>query len=230
MCLDDRGVAHFEWLQQGRRPVTYIVFDVLHLDGHDLMSQPLRERRGLLEHLVEPGPNWRLSDRHEGPGSGRALLDETIELGAEGVVAKRLDSTYQPGKRSASWRKVKNRHRQEFVVGGFTAGTGARSSTFGSIAVGFYEGERLVFAGTAGSGFNQAQIDEAHRWFAANQVNECPFDPRPPRDIARTCSWCTPARVAEIAFTEWTDEGFLRHPVFLGWRDDKSPRDVTSQP
>ena len=230
VCLDAEGNSRFEWLQQGTYPVTFVAFDVLHIDGHDTTELTFEQRRSLLEQVLDDGPNWFVSELHSGTGSGAALAASTRAGRAEGIVAKRLDSRYQPGKRSPSWRKIKHRSEQEFVVGGYTTGTGSRAGTFGSIAVGYYDGDRLVYAGTAGSGFTQQAIDEAWRWFAENTIAVSPFDPPPPREIARTCRWCRPDRVAQIAFAEWSEAGFLRHPVFLGWRDDKPPREVTSEP
>ncbi len=230
VCFDENGASRFEWLQQGKKPVTFVIFDVLNIDGHDITGLPFEQRRALLEQLVEPGPNWLVSPLHTGPGSGAALAEATKDAGAEGIIAKRLDSLYVPGKRSPSWRKIKHRRVQEFVVGGYTTGSGARESTFGSIAVGFHEHGRLVFAGTAGSGFTQNQLDESMRWFEKHPLTECPFDPKPPRDVVKTSRWTQPLRVAQVAFAEWTTDRLLRHPVFLGWRDDKDPADVTSEP
>jgi bifunctional non-homologous end joining protein LigD len=153
----------------------------------------------------------------------------TRAAGAEGIVAKRLDSIYVAGKRATTWRKIKHRHEQEFVIGGYTTGTGARSTSFGSLTLGYYVGDELRFAGTAGSGLDQAMIDKLFRWMKAHP-SPCPFTPSPPREVMRESVWCEPQLVAQCAFTEWTEEGFMRHPVFLGLRDDKDPRSVTNDP
>jgi bifunctional non-homologous end joining protein LigD len=230
VCFDSAGRSRFEWLQQGSHPVTFVVFDVLGINGHETMGLPYEQRRQLLATLVEPGESWIVPAFSTGLGSGAALASSTQAAGAEGIVAKRLDSPYVPGKRATTWRKIKHRLRQEFVIGGWTEGTGARSSTFGSVALGYYEGDELRFCGTAGSGFDQARLDSTHRWMKAHELPVCPFTPTPPREVTRVSRWCQPLLIAECAFAEWTAEGLMRHPVFLGLRDDKSPHDVTRSP
>jgi bifunctional non-homologous end joining protein LigD len=227
VCLDEDGVAHFEWLQKGTVPPVFVAFDVLAVNGHDTMALPFEQRRSLLEQLVEPGDVWRVSEVHKGPGAGARVLAETLVSGSEGVMAKRLNSVYVPGKRSPNWRKIKHRKRQEFVVGAFLRGSGSREATFGSFAVGYYAGDRFVFCGTVGSGLTQAQLDSLWKWYKANKTDTCPFDPKPPRDVIKEAMWVQPELVIEVAFGEWTTDGMLRHPVFLGVRDDKDPRQVT---
>ena len=229
-CFDEQGRTRFEWLQQGTKPVTFVIFDVLAVNGQETMGLPYEQRRTLLSSLVEPGGPWIVPDYVTGTGKGAELSELTRAAGAEGIMAKRLDSIYVPGKRATTWRKIKHRHEQEFVIGGFTVGTGARESTFGSLTLGYYEGDELRFAGTAGSGLNQATLDKLFRWMKAHPLTACPFTPRPPRETVRESIWCEPLLVAQCAFAEWTEEGVMRHPVFLGLRDDKDPRDVTNQP
>jgi bifunctional non-homologous end joining protein LigD len=230
VCLDEHGVAHFEWLQRNSVPPVFVAFDVLAVNGHDTMNLPFEQRRRLLEQLVEPGEYWRVSELHTGPGSGATLVAQTEAVGHEGVMAKRLNSVYVPGKRSTNWRKIKHRKRQEFVVGAFLKGSGSREATFGSFAVGYYEGERFVFCGTVGSGLTQADLDSLWKWYKANKIATCPFHEKPPRDVVKESMWVRPELVIEVAFGEWTSDGFLRHPVFLGVRDDKDPRQVTKDP
>jgi bifunctional non-homologous end joining protein LigD len=228
-CFDEHGRTRFEWLQQGTKPVTFVIFDVLGINGHETMGLPYEQRRELLSSLVEPGGPWLVADSVTGTGKGAELAELTRAVGAEGIVAKRLDSTYVPGKRATTWRKIKHRHEQEFVIGGYTTGTGARSTSFGSLALGYYLGDELRFAGTAGSGLDHATIDKLFRWMKSHPA-PCPFTPPPPREVVRESVWCEPLLVAQCAFTEWTEEGLMRHPVFLGLRDDKDPSEVTNQP
>jgi bifunctional non-homologous end joining protein LigD len=211
-------------------PVSFAVFDLLRLDGHDLCALPWRDRRRLLEALLEAGPSWRLSPVHD---DGAELLEVARDQGLEGIVSKRVDSPYLPGKRSPSWRKVKVRRRQEFVVGGWWPGTGNRTGGLGSLIVGVHDaaaaGRPLRFAGKVGTGFTAATLAEYERLFASLATDECPFDPPPPRAVARQARWVRPEMVVEVEFAEWTSEGVLRHPSHLGRRIDKDPRDVVRE-
>jgi bifunctional non-homologous end joining protein LigD len=210
-------------------PASYIVFDILHLDGHDLTALPLADRRRLLDQVLDPGPVWRTSPLHD---DGAALVAAAVERGLEGVVAKRLDSPYEPGKRTRAWRKVKVRRRQEMVVGGWLPGEGNRAGRIGALLVGYHEraGDPgpLRYAGRVGSGFNEAELARLAAALSPLEVADCPFDPFPPRsDILRGPTWVRPELVAELAFAEWTEDGRLRHPSYLGTRDDKAAADVT---
>jgi bifunctional non-homologous end joining protein LigD len=210
-------------------PVSYIVFDVLHLDGNDLTALPLADRRRLLDQLLDPGPAWRSSPVHD---DGAALLTAADERGLEGVVAKRLDSTYEPGKRTRAWRKVKVRRRQEMVVGGWLPGEGNRAGRIGALLVGYHDragdGGPLRYAGRVGTGFTEAELARLSAALGPLETDACPFDPPPPRpDIARGPTWVRPDLVAELAFAEWTGDDRLRHPSYLGLRTDKSATDVT---
>jgi bifunctional non-homologous end joining protein LigD len=246
VATDEHGVPSFGRLQQrmhvanaaeARRrsadvPVSYVVFDLLHLDGHDVTGLPLRDRRKLLESVLEPGPVWRTSPMHD---DGEALRDAAEERGLEGVVAKRLDSPYEPGKRTRTWLKVKVRRRQEMVVGGWLAGEGNRSGRIGALLVGYHDapgdGGPLRYAGRVGTGFSEAELARLAGILAPLAVDECPFDPRPPKgDLVRGATWVRPELVAELEFGEWTNDGRLRHPSYLGLRDDKSAADVTRDP
>jgi len=213
-------------------PVTFVVFDLLHLDGHDLTSLPLRDRRRLLDEVLEPGPCWQRSPLHD---DGQALLDAATAQGLEGVVAKRLDSPYEPGKRVRTWLKVKVRHQQELVVGGWLPGEGNRSGRIGALLVGYHDeagdGRPLRFAGRVGTGFTDAELRRLEGLLAPLSTDACPFDPPPPRsELRRGPRWVRPELVAELAFGEWTSDGRLRHPSYLGLRDDKAPADVTRDP
>jgi bifunctional non-homologous end joining protein LigD len=210
-------------------PVAYVVFDLLHLDGHDLCGLPLTDRRRLLEQVLDPGPRWRISPEHD---DGEALLEAATETGLEGLVAKRKDSTYEPGKRTRSWLKVKVRLRQEMVVGGWLPGEGNRTGQLGALLVGYHDapgdGGPLRFAGRVGTGFKQAELTRLGGLLADLATDECPFDPPPPRaEILRRPRWVRPELVAELEFGEWTHDDRLRHPSYLGLRNDKPAADVT---
>lgn len=213
VVLDDAGRPRFELIQQHRRQAAYYVFDVLSVDGRDTIGVPYEERRALLAELVEPGDNWAVPAHRIGDGA--ALLAATAEQELEGVMAKRLGSTYVPGKRSQNWRKVKNRIRVEVVIGGFTTGSGNRASTFGALLVGRYDGDALVFAGGVGTGFNQALLESLTGRLRDLRTTECPFDPTPPREYVRNATWVEPELRAVIEIAEFTNEGFVRHASFL---------------
>ena len=210
-------------------PVAYLVFDLLHLDGHDLCGLPLSDRRRLLDQVLDPGPRWRVSPLHD---DGPALLQAARDRELEGVVAKRLDSTYEPGKRTRTWLKVKVRLRQEMVVGGWLPGEGNRTGRIGALLVGYHDAPRdggpLRFAGRVGTGFKDAELMRLGALFADLATDDCPFDPPPPRaEILRGPRWVQPELVAELEFGEWTHDDRLRHPSYLGLRDDKAAEDVT---
>jgi bifunctional non-homologous end joining protein LigD len=211
-------------------PVSMAVFDLLWLDGHDLCALPWSERRRLLVDLVDPGPSWRVSPVHD---DGPTLLAIAEEQGLEGIVSKRVGSPYLPGKRSPSWLKVKVRRRQELVVGGWWPGTGNRAGRLGSLVVGVHDPDRpgnpLVYAGKVGTGFDERSLREYDALLAPLRTDECPFDPEPPRAIARQATWVRPEVVIEAEFGEWTSEGVLRHPSHLGRRIDKPAADVVRE-
>jgi bifunctional non-homologous end joining protein LigD len=153
------------------------------------------------------------------------------DQGLEGLVAKRVDSTYQPGRRSPSWRKVKVRPQQEFVVGGWASGEGRRRDTMGSLLIGYHDRDgALRYAGRVGTGFTERELDRLMRLLLPLARETSPFDPLPPRDHRRDATWVEPTLVVEVAYGEWTPDGQLRHPAYLGQRDDKEARDVTRDP
>lgn len=212
-------------------PVAYVAFDLLHLDGNDLTTLPLAARRRLLDQVLEPEARWRCSPLHD---DGPALLEAAINRGLEGVVAKRLDSVYEPGKRSRSWLKVKVRRRQEMVVGGWLPGEGNRHGRIGALLVGYHEvpgAVALRFAGRVGTGFSDIELERLARLFGPLESDRCPFEPPPPKaEIARGARWLRPELVAELEFAEWTGDGRMRHPSYLGLRDDKPASEVTRSP
>jgi bifunctional non-homologous end joining protein LigD len=178
---------------------------------------------------VADGPHWRVPAHYV--GGGRDLLDAAQANRLEGVMAKRLDSHYRPGKRSPSWRKVKVRPRQEFVIGGWQPGAGNRTGALGSLLLGYHNpttGE-LRYAGKVGTGFTSAELTRLGRLLDERATTEPPFSPSPPRPVARTARWVRPELVAEVAFAEWTHDDTLRHPSYLGLRIDKDAADVVRE-
>ncbi|MGH9064765.1 MAG: non-homologous end-joining DNA ligase [Acidimicrobiales bacterium] len=210
-------------------PVTYVAFDLLHLDGRSLLDLPYTDRRARLEGLDLGGPACLVPAYHV--GDGRALLEATRARGLEGLMAKRLDSRYQPGRRSPHWRKVKHRRRQELVVGGWLPGDGRRAGTIGAVLVGYHEAGGLRYAGRVGSGFTEAELEALHRSVAELARPASPFLPPPelPGPVRRRGRFAEPALVVEVAFSEWSPDGLLRHPVYLGRRDDVRPEDVVRE-
>ncbi len=238
VAFDEAGRPSFERLQSRmnlgsdaavrRRmrdvPVTYVAFDLLYLDGHHTLPLGYEDRRRLLETLEIEGPAWCTPDYHRGQGA--ALLDATRRLGVEGVVAKRLAASYEPGRRASAWIKVKNVNVQDVVIGGWTPGTGGRSGHLGALAVGVMEEGLLIYAGKVGTGFTQATLATLKRELEPLRTEGSPFDGRqPPRGTV----WVEPRLVASVEFTEWTRAGTLRAPSFKGLRPDKDPQDCVRE-
>ncbi len=210
-------------------PVVYVIFDVLVVDGSETLSLPYDDRRTLLESLVEPGPTWQLASvHHTGP---RELLRAVTERGIEGLVAKRRSSTYQEGRRSADWVKVKPRRRQELVVGGWLSGEAGRSERIGALLVGYHDGAgALCFAGRVGSGLTEAEVTALLGVLRDRPENRSPFAGPVPAVRGRQIHFVEPEVVVEVAFAEWTAEGILRHPVYMGRRADADPTSVVREP
>ena len=209
-------------------PITYVVFDLVELDGNEVMPLPYSERRRILKELLPDDGCWTVP-AEQGAGNGEALMNAVRERGLEGVMAKRIDSPYLAGKRSSSWVKAKARLRQEFVIGGWQAGEGNRAGQLGSLLVGVYEGDTLRYCGKVGTGFSMRELTRLAGLLTPLAIEESPFDPSPPRPIARLAHYVRPELVAEVEFGEWTSEGILRHPAYLGLRDDKTPTDVVRE-
>jgi bifunctional non-homologous end joining protein LigD len=203
-------------------PVVYILFDLLYLDGRSLLDEPYEERRAALSALELSGPAWQTPAYHVGDGA--ALLEAARAQGLEGVVAKRLDCPYSPGRRSPGWIKVKNSRRASLVIGGWLPGEGGRTGHLGALLVGFHEppGE-LRYAGRVGTGFNQAELVRLRELLAARARPDSPFTGRQPPKIAR---WVEPDLVCDVEYTEWTQARTIRHPSYKGLRDDLDPADV----
>ena len=219
----ERAVA----TQATHQPVALIAFDVLREGAENLMDRPLRERRARLERMFEgtAGGALRLSECVA--VDGRELYRRAAERGWEGLVAKTIDSRYAPGRRSLEWSKLKILQRQECVVGGWTDPRGARAH-FGALLLGVWEDGGLEYVGHTGTGFSGAELDRLARRLQERASPRCPFRSRPPAN--ERPHWVTPDLVVEVAFTEWTDERRLRHPKYLGVRDDIRPDDVRRTP
>ncbi len=225
-ALDERGRSSFSLLQQGEGTLALVVFDLLELDSEPLVGLPLEERRRRLGDVVNSSVGGVvLSPQFE---DGEALLIAAQEQGLEGVVAKRLDSRYLPGRRGTEWRKVKVKGRQEVVVAGYTKGQGRRAGGFGALVVGVHEAGGLRWAGNVGTGFTDAEIDRLLGLLKPLERSDSPFSevPKMPRVRKSDVIWVEPRLVAEVEFIEWTREGRLRAPVYVGLREDKPATDV----
>jgi bifunctional non-homologous end joining protein LigD len=228
-ALDEQGRSRFSLLQQGGGTLVLVVFDLLELDSESLLDLPLAERHERLERVVDPQAGAVvLSPQFE---DGEALLVAAREQGLEGVVAKRVDSRYQPGRRSTDWRKVKVRGRQEVVIAGYTRGQGRRAGGFGALVVGVQDAGGLRWAGNVGTGFTDAEIDRLLALLKPLERPESPFaeTPRMPRVRRSDVVWVEPRLVAEVEFAEWTREERLRAPVYLGVREDKPASEVRKE-
>jgi bifunctional non-homologous end joining protein LigD len=241
VAFDDAGRPSFERLQRRmhvtspsavRRlmtstPVVYAIFDLLYLDGHSLMGLPYEQRRRRLEELGLQGPAWRVPAAH--PGRGRGLLEATGAQGLEGIVAKRLGSRYEPGRRTGAWVKIKHTRRQELVICGWLPGEGRRTDRIGALLMGYWtpDGE-LRYAGRVGTGFTEQTLTDLVRRMASLRRDDSPFDQAP--KLPGTPVFVEPDLVAEIEFREWTTEGMMRAPSFKGLREDKPSVEVVREP
>jgi DNA ligase D-like protein (predicted ligase) len=220
------SVTSFEKLgRRGHDPgvkVFLYAFDVLWLDGEDVTSLPLLERKALLKRTFDFHDALRFTPHRRGDGA--ELLREACRRKWEGLIAKRVDSTYS-GSRSRDWLKLKCSAEQELVIGGYTAPKGSRTE-FGALLVGHFEGDRLRYAGKVGTGFDRDTLLDVHGRMAKLERKTTPFaDEVKEKDV----TWVKPELVAQIGFTEWTRDGRLRHPRFLGLREDKAASDVVRE-
>jgi bifunctional non-homologous end joining protein LigD len=214
VALDPRGVPRFQLLQDGTGPLVYFVFDLLWLDGEDLRERPLDERRELLQSLVSNAPpEIQLSLRIDDPES---FLKVAARKGFEGVVAKRRGAPYRSS-RSRDWLKIKVLNEQEMAIVGFTDST-AGGGMIGALLLAVSEGKTLRFAGKVGTGFSEKLRESLRKQLNRDEVAQ-PTATGAPR--MKDAHWVKPKLVAQVAFSEWTSEGFLRQPSFLGLRDDK---------
>ena len=228
VAFDESGRPSFQHLHHRSADPTavrYFAFDLLHLNGKDLQAEPLMARRAALEKLIA-GTDVVFSA--ELPGDPADVVHAVAEVGLEGVVAKRRDSRYEAGKRSGAWQKFKVKLRQEFVIGGYKP----ENRNFQSLVVGYYENGKLRFAGRVRSGFTPTQRAALFELLAPLKTPSCPFTDLPSartghwgegvtKEDMKILKWVKPSLVAEIAFTEWTRDGNLRHSAFIGLRTDK---------
>jgi bifunctional non-homologous end joining protein LigD len=243
VALDEKGRSSFQLLQvfkssEQRVPLVYYTFDLLFLGSKDLRKEPLTARRKLLaEVLKKAPPNIRLSEGLQ--GSKEDLLRVAQEFGLEGLVAKRLNSVYESGRRSGAWVKVKLTRAQEFVIGGYTLPDGSRKY-FGSLLVGYNSPKGLRFAGRVGTGFSEKLLASVDAQLQKLKRPTCPFINLPEKTrgrwgqgitpaVMKRCQWVKPVLVAQVKFTEWTHDDQLRQPVFLGLRTDKDPKAVVRE-
>ncbi|HWF17719.1 MAG TPA: non-homologous end-joining DNA ligase [Verrucomicrobiae bacterium] len=243
VAVDEQGRSRFQLLQayempgREKAPLLYYAFDLLNLDGHDLKGLPLMRRKELLKSLLASVPDTILFSAGIEADSQR-VLKAMQSRGLEGLVAKRRDSKYEPGRRSGAWQKYKWTLEQEFVIGGYTPPKGSRIN-FGAILVGYYEKNKLMFASKVGTGFDEKLLKHLHEKFQKLIQPDCPFANLPTKHASGSvglgaaemsrCTWLEPCLVCEVRFSEWTEEGRLRQPVFLGLREDKKPREVVRE-
>jgi bifunctional non-homologous end joining protein LigD len=225
-ALDDQGRASFSEMQKGAQTLVYYVFDLLELEGEPLLDRPLSERRERLEKLLDPrNKAVRFSEAFE---DGEALLTAAKEQKLEGIIAKRTDSIYQPGKRTRDWLKVKTHGRQEFIIAGYTRGQGRRSGRLGSLILAVKSGDELSYVGNCGTGFTDEEIDKLMRRLRPLERSTPPFAevPKMPKVKKGDVVWVTPKLVCEVEFSEWTHDGRLRAPSYQGLREDKTADEV----
>jgi bifunctional non-homologous end joining protein LigD len=222
-ALDPQGIPRFQMLQRKgaikRPPIVYFVFDLLYVDGHDLMGCTVVERKAKLAEITQPANVIKLSEHIE--GDGEAFFREIAKFQLEGMMAKRADSKYAQ-KRSSDWLKIKTVMRQEVVVGGYTEPRGARSY-FGSLVCGLYRGDMLHYVGHIGGGFNEKLLASIYKLMQPLKTDKNPFVSVPKTN--EPVHWLKPKLVAEVKFSEWTADNHLRHPVFVGLREDKQPKE-----
>ena len=236
VALDAEGRSSFQRLQNriaskgvsrgtGGGDITFAAFDVLFADGRDVRDLPLEERKDILESLIVE--RHRVIYSKHVIGDGKKLFALAEKRGLEGIMAKRRDAPYESGRRTRTWLKIKTHKRQEFVVGGFTEPGGSRKG-FGALIVGYYKKGKLIYAGHVGTGFNAQLLGTLSKRLKTLERKSSPFTTPVPRSTGAP-HWISPELVCEVRFTEWTDEGYLRHPAFLGLRVDKDPTSVVRE-
>ena len=228
-ALDETGRSGFGLLQQGAGALVFVAFDVLELDGEPLIDRTYSERRGALEQLLDTSVEGVLVSPSFDDGA--ALERAARKHGLEGVVAKLIDSPYRPGRRSTDWRKLKLKSQQELVIAGFTRGQGRRASGIGALVLGVHAADGLRYAGNVGTGFTDRELDRLEALLKPLQRVMTPFaeEPKMPKVRRGDVSWVEPTLVAEVEFAEWTRDGRLRAPVYLGLREDKLADEVVAE-
>ena len=228
VAVDKKGRPHFQALQNSMRSgegrILYYVFDVLYAAGYDLRALPLRRRRAVLEKLLPVSGTVRLSDSIE--RSGTAFFRAAKTNGLEGIMAKDLDSPYRSGQRTRDWLKIKTKKGQEAVICGFTQPRASRKY-FGALILGAFRDGRLTYIGHVGTGFTERTLRDVHEKLKPLVTSRSPFAQEPRTNMPVT--WVAPRLICEVKFSEWTGEGLMRHPVFLGLREDKSSREVVRE-
>jgi len=226
VSLDSKGRSEFQRLQESQKKpagLTYAAFDVLYADGTDLRSKPLEERKALLERLIRDD-ELVLYSKHV-VGKGKALFERAREQNLEGIIGKKRDSTYQE-RRSRDWVKIKTGYEQEFVVGGWTEPKGSRKG-FGALLLGVYRAGRLRFVGSVGTGFSGKLLQQIFARLRSLERKTTPFENKVVANAP--VHWASPELVVEVRFSEWTRDGYLRQPAYLGLRPDKPARDVVAE-
>jgi bifunctional non-homologous end joining protein LigD len=226
VALDEEGRSSFSVMQQGSGPLVYYAFDVLEVDAEPLLDLPLSERRKRLESLLDRrNRTVRLSETFE---DGEALYEAAKQQRLEGIIAKKADSPYRPGKRTRDWLKIKTHGRQEFLIAGYTKGQGRRAGRLGALVLAVNRGGELHYVGNCGTGFTDDEIDELMAKLRPLERKTSPFAvvPKMPKVRRDNVVWVTPKLVCEVEFVEWTHDGRLRASSYQGLREDKSPADV----
>lgn len=226
---DDKGLSHFQWLQYyndnpNRGKLKCYIFDILYFNGFDLTPLTLIQRKKILEALLPENKDVIYSGHII--GDGQKALDKIRKQGGEGLIAKKIDSTYHVNRRSKDWLKIKVSNEQEMVIGGYTDPKGSRSG-FGALLLGYYEDNKLIYSGKVGTGFNEDLLKDLHEKLKKLERKTMPFDAVPREE--RKAHWVSPELVAQIKYSEWTEEGSLRHPVFVALRTDKAAKDVRKE-
>lgn len=226
-------VSPAEIMEKARNfPVTYMIFDLLDLNGNAFLHSPYVERQKALSALELSGAYWQT------PGyktqNGKTFLEATKRLGLEGIIAKRLTSLYHPGYRTGDWLKIKNQRRQELILAGWTPGKGSRKGTIGAVLTGYFdhpnasaEKRNLIFAGKVGTGFNRSTLEKLEALFKSLETSVSPYAGKIP--LKEEIIFVKPTLVGEFEFTEWTPNGTMRHPSFKGLRQDKNPDSIIKE-
>jgi bifunctional non-homologous end joining protein LigD len=224
------GVSQFQLLQNyqrtGKGNLKYYVFDLLHLNGIDVRGMPLIERKELLQLLVTKYPFKNIILSPYIIGNGIAQYKKAEKKSLEGIIAKEIHSPYRAGRKTGEWLKIKITNEEEAIICGITEPKGSRNH-FGSLILGMYKNKKLIYIGNCGTGFTEKLLTDLYKKFKPIFIQQCPFATKPP--ARGTIQWLKPQLVCQVKFTEWTESGQMRHPVFLGLRIDKSATEVTQK-
>ena len=225
VALNEEGKSEFQllqnWQKNGEGELVYYIFDILWLNGYNLMELPLLERKNILQQVLPEHPMIRYSDHVVQEGT--QFFEAATSQGLEGIIAKAAESPYTPTIRTKQWLKIKSNQRQEVVICGFTETRGSRSH-FGALVLGVYEKNKLIYVGHTGSGFTEQSLEATYKKMKTLITPKAPFDKKPKTNMP--CTWVKPVLVCEVKFSEWTKDNILRQPIFMGLREDKSAKDV----